>query len=134
MKQLGVLVELLQNLFLFAKLTSWKDIHKHNVPAKDTTNLVPIFQDNLDQTKLEDSKRGCCRLWNESWSFKFNFYKKFITFLAISFKWKITFGIPREKLSLLRSYHFHCRLCSYIPRPNWEFWIENVKSWLKLSV
>ena len=57
MKQLGVFVELLQNLFLIAKLTSWKDIHKHNVPAKDTTNLVPIYQDNLDQTKLEDSKR-----------------------------------------------------------------------------
>ena len=28
---------------------------KHNNPAKDTTDLVPIYQDK-NQTKLEDSK------------------------------------------------------------------------------
>ena len=33
-----------------------RDTHKHDDPAKDTTDLVPIYQDNLNQTKLEDSK------------------------------------------------------------------------------
>ena len=55
MKQLGGFVELLQNLFLFAKLTSWKDTIKHNDPAKNTTDLVPIYQDKT-KLKLEDSK------------------------------------------------------------------------------
>ena len=137
MKQLGFFVELLQNLFLFAKLTSWKDTHKHNVPAKDTTNLVPIVQDNLDQTKLEDSKRGCCRLWNESLSFKSNYYKKFFHIFSNFFEWRMRFDITREKLSLPRTVQFCCRLSSYIPRLSWEFWIENVqafKSLLKLSI
>ena len=39
----------------FAKLTSWKDTIKHNDPAKNTTDLVPIYQDKT-KLKLEDSK------------------------------------------------------------------------------
>ena len=33
-----------------------RDTNKHNDPAKDTTDLVPIYQDNLTKLKLEDSK------------------------------------------------------------------------------
>ena len=50
-------VELLQILFSFFKVNKLeRDTNKHNDPAKDTTDLVPIYQDNLNQTKLEDSK------------------------------------------------------------------------------
>ena len=52
----GIVVELLQILFLFKVNKLERDAHKHNDPAKDTTDLVPIYQDNLNQTKLEDSK------------------------------------------------------------------------------
>jgi hypothetical protein len=52
----GIVVELLQILFLFQVNKLERDTHKHNDPAKDTTDLVPFYQDNLNQAKLEDSK------------------------------------------------------------------------------
>ena len=76
---LWVLVELLQILFSFAKLTSWKETNKHIDPAKDTTDLVPIYQDNLNQTKLEDSKEVAAGS-EMSLQFKYNCYKKSFTF------------------------------------------------------
>ena len=62
-KQLGVIVELLQIFILSRKVNKLeRDTNKHIDPAKDTTDLVPMYQDNLNQTRLEDSKRGSCRL------------------------------------------------------------------------
>ena len=52
----GIVVELLQILFLFKVNKLERDTNKHNDPAKDTTDLAPIYQDNLNQTKLEESK------------------------------------------------------------------------------
>ena len=56
-------VELLQIFIPFRKVNKLeRDTNKHIDPAKDTTDLVPMYQDNLNQTRLEDSKRGSCRL------------------------------------------------------------------------
>ena len=51
-------VELLQILFSFFKVNKLeRDTNKHNDPAKDTTDLVPIYQDNLTKLSSKILKR-----------------------------------------------------------------------------
>ena len=102
-KQLGVFVKLLQNFIPFRKVNKLeRDTNVHIDPAKDTTDLVPIYQDNLDQATLKDSKEVAAGS-EMSLQFKYNCYKKFFTFLAISLNEKYRLTLHEKNYHLLRT-------------------------------
>ena len=96
-------VELLQIFILYRKVNKLeRDTNVHIDPAKDTTDLVPIYQDNLDQATLKDSKEVAAGS-EMSLQFKYNCYKKFFTFLAISLNEKYRLTIHEKNYHLLRT-------------------------------